>query len=62
MMPKPREIAEALPDITARKAGDWLRGERSPSVSDIARILEAFPHLDGRWFVAELSRRRDERG
>ena len=62
MMPKPRQIAEALPDVTARKAGDWLRGDRSPSVEDLARILEEFPHIDARWFVMELARRRGERG
>ena len=54
-MLKPRQIAEALPDVTARKAGDWLRGDRSPSVVALARILEAFPDLDARAFVVELA-------
>ena len=56
-MLKPRQIAAALPDVTARKAGDWLRGTRSPSVVDLARILEAFPDLDARVFLAELAAR-----
>jgi hypothetical protein len=60
-MLKPRQIAEALPDVTARKAGDWLRGDRSPSVVDLARILEAFPDLDARAFVVELAIRRSRR-
>jgi len=57
-MLKPRQIAEALPDVTARKAGDWLRGNRSPSVIDLARILVAFPDLDARAFVVGLGKRR----
>ena len=60
-MLKPRQISAALPDVSARKAGDWLRGDRSPSVVDLARILEAFPDVDARCFVAELARRRAER-
>tara|TARA_R110000824_G_scaffold66948_3_gene173551 strand:+ start:260 stop:469 length:210 start_codon:yes stop_codon:yes gene_type:complete len=60
-MLKPRQIAEALPDVTARKAGDWLRGDRSPSVVDLARILEAFPDIDVRAFVLALALRRDIR-
>jgi len=58
-MLKPRQIAEALPDVTARKAGDWLCGDRSPSVVDLARILEAFPDLDARAFVARLAFMRE---
>ena len=57
-MLKPRQIAAALPDVSPRKAGDWLRGYRSPSVIDLARILEAFPELDARAFVVELGKRR----
>jgi len=60
-MLKPRQVTAALPDVTARKAGDWLRGDRSPSVIDLARILQAFPELDARAFVVELGRRREER-
>lgn len=60
-MLKPRQIAAVLPDVTARKAGDWLRGERSPSVVDLARILKAFPQLDARAFVLALALRRDIR-
>lgn len=62
MMPKPRHIAAALPDVTARRAGDWLRGTRSPPIEALARIVEAFPALDARWFVCELARRRREQG
>jgi len=62
VMLKPRQIAEALPDVTARKAGDWLRGDRSPSVVDLARILEAFPDIDARAFVVELAIRRTVKG
>tara|TARA_R110002110_G_scaffold208496_3_gene420829 strand:+ start:222 stop:488 length:267 start_codon:yes stop_codon:yes gene_type:complete len=58
MMPKPRQISAALPDVTARKAGDWLRGDRSPSVVDLARILEAFPDIDAREFIVALAIRR----
>ena len=58
-MLKPRQIAEALPDVTARKAGDWLRGYRSPSVVDLARILKAFPDLDARAFVVGLAFMRE---
>ena len=57
-MLKPRQIAAALPDVSARKAGDWLRGDRSPSVQDLGRILDAFPDLDARWFIGELAKRR----
>ena len=57
-MLKPRDIAAALPDVSARKAGDWLRGDRSPSVVDLARILEAFPDIDARALVVELAIRR----
>jgi hypothetical protein len=60
-MLKPRQIAAALPDVTARKAGDWLRGDRSPSIQDLARILEAFPEIDARWFIGELARRHTEK-
>lgn len=60
-MLKPRNITAALPDVTPRKAGDWLRGDRSPSVIDLGRILQAFPDLDAREFVMELGRRREER-
>lgn len=58
MMPRPREVSERLGDVSARTAGDWLRGDREPSATAIDRMLRAFPHLDGRWFVAELARRR----
>ena len=58
LMLKPRQIAEALPDVTPRKAGDWLRGDRSPSIIDLGRILEAFPDLDAREFVREVAIRR----
>ena len=60
-MLKPRNITAALPDVTPRKAGDWLRGDRSPGVIDLGRILQAFPGLDAREFVMELGRRREER-
>ena len=60
-MLKPRQVTAALPDVTPRKAGDWLRGDRSPSVIDLARILQAFPDLDARAFVVELGKRRQER-
>lgn len=44
-MLKPRQIAAALPDVTPRRAGDWLRGDRLPSLRDFARILDAFPDV-----------------
>ena len=57
-IPRPAEVCAALPDLQPRSVGAWLRGERSPDVEVLSRILEAFPHLDGRWFVAELASRR----
>ena len=59
-LPKPREVAAAL-DVTPRKAGRWLRGDTAPTLADLARILAAFPHLDPRWVVGELARRREAR-
>lgn len=55
-IPKPAEVCAALPDLQPRSVGAWLRGERSPDVEVLARILDAFPHLDGRWLVGELAR------
>lgn len=55
---KPRHIARALPSISARRAGDWLRGERSPDVNELARILRAFPDLDARELVTTIADRR----
>ena len=55
---KPRHIASALDGVTPRRAGDWLRGERSPDVTELARILRAFPDLDARELVTTIADRR----
>lgn len=58
---KPRHIARALPSISARRAGDWLRGERSPDVTELARLIGAFPEIDAAQLVAMFARRRADR-
>jgi hypothetical protein len=51
-------MIERRTSIPARRSGRWLRGEASPDVENLAKILQAFPLLDGRAFVLELARRR----
>lgn len=50
---RPRHIAERT-SLTARRAGDYLRGERTPPLEALGEILAAFPELDARQFVREL--------
>jgi hypothetical protein len=52
---RPRHIeAATCGAISARRAGDYLRGERAITLTALAEILHAMPMIDAREFVRTL--------
>ncbi len=57
-MLKSRQLATALAEVSSRQADEWLSGDRSISLVELGRVLEAFPDIDARALVMELAIRR----
>ena len=60
MLPSVRDISQTL-GFTERSVRAWLTGERSIPVLKLNAILNAFPYLDARYVVSELSLRFKEK-
>ena len=55
---KPSEVAERMRiKVTPRRVSNWLTGERSPNVAQLAEMLKALPDVDARSLVADLAAR-----
>ncbi len=55
-MPTVSDIIKTL-GFSERSVRAWFRGERSIPILKLQAILHAFPYVDARWLVDELSRR-----
>ena len=59
-MPTVSDIIKTL-GFSERSVRAWFRGERSIPILKLQAILHAFPYVDARWLVDELSRRWAEK-
>ena len=59
------ELAEKLGGIAISNIRHILAGRNTPSVEFIQKLLNAFPDLDGRWFItgegSMINNRADEK-
>ncbi len=60
MLPSVKDIAQTL-GFTERSVRAWLTGQRSIPILKLNAILNAFPYLDARYVVSELSLRFKEK-
>ena len=57
-MIKPSEVAASMRiKVTPRRVSNWLTGERSPNVAQLAELLRVLPDLDARGLIADLAAR-----
>jgi transcriptional regulator with XRE-family HTH domain len=43
--------------VTARRVSNWLTGERSPNVAQLAELLRVLPDVDARGLITDLAAR-----
>ena len=55
-MDKPAQIAARI-GVTPRRVSNWVSGQRSPNVAEVAALRAALPEVDARAFIAELAAR-----
>jgi len=55
---KPSDISERMRSkVTPRRVSNWLTGERSPNVEQLAELLSVLPDVDARTLITELAAR-----
>jgi len=55
---KPSEVAASMRiKVTARRVSNWLTGERSPNVEQLAELLRVLPDVDARGLITDLAAR-----
>ena len=55
---KPAEVASNMRiKVTPRRVSNWLTGERSPNVEQLAELLRVLPDVDARGLITDLAAR-----